>query len=365
MEIKKFHLKDFPDDRIRVLFKDNKKFLDKNINYFGSLKKLAQFLSVSPQVVHFWKKLNLFIPLTHIKKIANERNLGWDEIESDVVAYKGLNSSLVIKNPKLPIIESPELFALIAHLIGDGSVNKNNIPIYTNSNRELIDNFQKLILSVFGDAEEKIYKGKHGCFELRASRTVADLVKFFYNIDFNARSARIPDRIKDLPKEFSVALIRAFADDEGNVDLNHRVIIYSTNRPVLLFIKDLLTEKLAFTDIQISEKSESYFYLTIKPKEIEKYFQVIEFNHPIKSNRLSKIIEMRNNSNGGRRKYNETREKIINLLASQNLSTEELVFELGVRKSNVNTPLKDLCKRNVISKADKIGQKIIWTKLEV
>lgn len=365
MEIKKFHLKDFPADRIRVLFNDNGNFIDEGIKYFGSLKKLAQFLSVSPPVVHFWKKLNLFIPLVHVKKIVNERNLDWNEIESNVIAYKGPNSSLVVNNPKLPIIESPELFALIAHLIGDGSVNKNNIPIYTNSNKELINNFQKLISSVFGSVDEKIYHRNSGCYELRSSRVIADLIKYFYNIDFKTRNARIPQRIKELSKEFSIYLIRAFADDEGNVDLNHKICIYSTNKPILLFIKELLTEKLEFTDIQISEKSESYFYLTIKPKEIEKYFQTIGFNHPIKLNRLSKIIEMRNNSNGGRRKYSETREEIINLLASQNLSTEELVFKLGVRKSNVNTPLKELCDKGVIAKSNKIGQKIIWTKLEV
>ena len=357
-------MKDFPADRIRVLFKDNKKFLDESINYFGSLKKLAQFLSVSPQVIHFWKKLNLFIPLVYVKKIVNERNLDWNEIESNVISYKGPNSSLVIKNPKLPIVESPELFAIIAHLIGDGSVNKNNIPIYTNSNKDLIDNFQKLILSVFGNIEEKIYKRDSGCFELRTSRTIADLIKFFYNIDFDSRNAKIPNTIKDLPEEYSIAFIRAFADDEGTVDLNHKISIYSINKSILLSIRELLIEKLGFKNVQISEKSKSYFYLTIKPAEIKKYFEIIGFYHPMKLYRLSKLIEIRNN-NGVRRKHNGTKEEIINLLSLENLSTEELIFRLGVRKSNVNIPLKDLYNRGLITKSNKIGQKIIWTKLEV
>ena len=365
MKIKKFHLKDFPADRIRVLFSDNKIFIDENIKYFGSLKELAQFLSVSPQVIHFWKKLNLFIPLTYVKKLIDERNIDWNEVESKVIAYKGPNSSLVVENPKLPIVESPELFAIIAHLIGDGSVNKNNIPIYTNSNKGLMDNFQKLILSVFGNAKGKIYMRNSGCFELRSSRTIADLIKFFYNIEFSARNARIPERVKQLPNEFSIALIRAFADDEGNVDLNHKICIYSINKSILLFIKDLLVEKLGFNEAQIYEKSNSYFYLTIKPAEIKKYFEIIGFNHPVKQYKLSKLVEIRNNHNNVKRKPNETKEEIINLLSSENLSTEELVFKLGIRKSNVNIPLKDLYNRGFISKSNKIGQKIIWTKLEV
>src|SRR3989344_486072 len=158
MKIKEFHLKDFPLKKIRILFKNNKKFLDESINYFGSLKKLADFLSVSTQVIYYWKKLNLFIPLEHIKKIVDKRKLNWNKLEKEVIAYKGSNLSLTITNPKLPIIESPELFAIIGHLIGDGSVNKNGIPIYTNKDKTLIENFHKLVNSVFGNIQGKLYK---------------------------------------------------------------------------------------------------------------------------------------------------------------------------------------------------------------
>src|SRR3989338_10344265 len=112
MKLKKVHLKDFPDKEIRILLKDSPAFLEENIRYFGSAKKIAEFLSVSPQVISTWKRLRLFIPLEHVKKLVNERELDWNKIEKNVLAYKGPNLGLVVEKPKLPIIESAELFEI-------------------------------------------------------------------------------------------------------------------------------------------------------------------------------------------------------------------------------------------------------------
>lgn len=363
MKIKKFHLKDFPVEKIRILFKDNRKFLDESISYFGSLKKLADFLSIFPQVINHWKKLNLFIPLKHIKKIVDKRKLNWDKLEKEVVAYKGLNLSLIIQNPKLPIIESPELFAVIGHLIGDGSVNKNGIPIYTNSNIKLIDNFQKLIISVFGNVRGKLYKSPSGAYQFRSSKVISDLIKSFYDINFDSSKSRIPEKIKYLPQEFSIAIIKAFGDDEATVDTNHRISFYSTNKHVLLSIKDLLKKKLMFNNVSLFKKSKYYFYLTIKAKDIEKYYNTIGFNHSLKMAKLSKIIEIRKNSYKVRRRKNQTKNEILNLLSHQNLSTEDLTLKLRISRSNVNIPLKELENKGLISQLNKKGQTIMWTKI--
>jgi len=365
MKVKKFHLKDFPAERVRIRLKNNQKFLDESIDYFSSIDKLANFLSVSPQVIYNWKKLNLYIPLQHIKKIVNERKLDWNNIEKNVVAYKGPNLSLQIRNPKLPIVESPELFAIISHLIGDGSININNIPSYFNTNKKLIGNFQKLIKFVFGDIEGKIYKKSSGAYEFRTSRIISDLIKSFYKINFGSRNARIPKKVISLPKEFSIALIRAFADDESMVDSNHRITFFSINKPVLKIIRSLLIKKLEFRNVTpILKGSNSSFYLTIKAKDIQKYYTAIGFNHPLKMIKLSKIIEIRKSSLGVRRKENQTKDEIIHLLSCQSLSTEELTSILKIRKNNVNIPLKELKKEGLIDQLIKNGHTIKWTKME-
>ena len=361
MKIKKFHLKDFPEDRIRVLFRDQMGFIDENIRFFHSVKEFADFLGIESKIIRHWKKQKLYIPLNHIKKIISKRKLSWGKIEKNVVAYKNPNSGLIVRKPILPIIETPELFALIAHLIADGSVNKNNIPSYTNTNFSLIKNFDKLIQSVFGNIENKIYKRQSKAFQINSSRIIVDLIKSFYGITFNSLTARIPRRLKQLPSEYSIAFIRAYSDDEAAVDLNHRITIYSNNKKILKDLRDILSDKLDFKEVtKVLIKSKVNYYITIKPKEIIKYNKIIGFNHPIKKERLQKLVRMRKTKVKSLPQNTKTR--ILKLLNQNNLSSEDLTYKLGIRSRNVQINLKQLEKKGIIRKINKERQIPIWIK---
>lgn len=349
MAIKKFHLKDFPADRIRVLFSDNNEFIDESINYFGSLKKLADFLSVSPQVIHFWKKLNLFVPLAHIKKIVNERDLNWNEVESNVIAYKGLNSSLVVKNPKLPIIESPELFAIIAHLIGDGSVNRNNIPFYINSNKSLIDNFQNLISSVFGDIDGKIYNRTSNCYEFRSSRVIADLIKSFYNIQFYSLTAKFPTRIFELSAKYSCAVVRAIVDDEGHIRDN-RVSIKMNNKNLIMQISKMLVKILGKEAItKLACYNDKSWEICIKSGYLREFGSKINLIHPRKSGYIRyamKKAEYRKMMH--RDNIWKTKLKILILLSDKPQTISDISRELFIDKGNITAHIRHLSNKSLI-----------------
>lgn len=366
MEPKRIHLKDFPEDRIRIKFKNNKKFLDENVTYFGSFHKFAEFLSVPENMVRAWRKYNLFIPLKHIKRIVNKRKLNWTKIEREVISYKSPNSGLIIKNPKLPIVENPELFAIIGHLIADGSVNRNGIPVYTNSSKELINNFIRLIRNVFGNPKGKLYKSK-SCYQYRFSRVFSDLISSFYNIQFGTYTATIPKNIRYLPKEFSIFIIRSITDDEGCVDFNHRINIRLKNKKVLSFIRLLLIKKLGFTNISPIYESRGLFGIMIKPKDLERYYKLIGFNHPLKKAKLFQIIKIRKNKLfGHRRKEDWTKNRILELLSTKrNLTTGDLALKLGFNKNSINIPIRNLIKVGLITQYDKRGQTIRWSKVEV
>ena len=366
MKPKKFHIQHFPSERIRILFKDNNAFLDENIKYFGSKQELAYFLSVSPQLIDHWKKPNRFIPLSSIKKIVSKRKLDWDKIEKKIIAYKGPNLSNIITNPKLPIIESPELFAIIGHLIGDGSVNKNGIPIYTNKDKTLIENFHKLVNSVFGNIQGKLYKTNSDCYQYTSSKIISDLLYSFYKIKFDTYNSRIPKRVEKLPPKFSILLIKALTDDEGSVDLNHRITLFLRNKYILKSIRALLIKKLGFSNISsVIQKTKLDYYLAIRSKDIEKYFNIIGFNHPIKNKILSDIIKIRKKSLGVRRKKDTTKNEIQRLLSNKIFSTNEITFKLGITKSNVTAQITKLKNEGLIKMYDKKGQTIRWTNMEV
>lgn len=357
MITKKFHLKDFPADRIRVFLNDNNKFLNESINYFGYLNELSHFLSVSPYQIRAWKKYNLFIPLKYVKKIVNERNLDWNEIEKNVIAYKGPNSSLIVRNPKLPITESPELFAIIAHLIGDGSVNKNNIPIYTNSNEELINNFQRLVLSVFGDIEGKIYKANSDIYEIRFPRIISDLLKSFYNTDFYSLTAKLPTRIFELPEKYSCAVIRAIVDDEGHIRDN-RISIKMNNENLMIQIRRMLVKILgqgAITKLTCYE--ENSWEICIKSGYLKEFRRKINLIHPRKNVDIDyavKKAEYRKRLH--RDDIWKTKLKILKLLSDEPKTIDYISREFFINKVNAISHIKYLANKPLIKISGYRGQ---------
>ncbi len=351
MGIKRFGLKEFPVERIRVLLKDNKKFLDENITYFGSLHKLANFLSVSPQLIYHWKNLNLFIPLKFIKKIINKRKLDWTGLERDVVAYKGPNLSLSVRNPKLPIIESPELFTIISHLIGDGSVNRNGIPIYTNSNKDLIDNFIECLNKTFGTVEGKLYFNKRRCYQYRFSKVIPDLLKSFYNVDFGSLTAKFPTRIFELPGEYSCAVIRAIVDDEGAVRDN-RISIKMKNKYLVMQLRNMLIRVLGKKAVTNLVAHRGYFWeFGVRAAYLKTFEVKIKLIHSTKRDNLEYVLK-KSAYRSIKQKDDiwKTKLKILKILVGKSQTINDLSRELFIDKGNVILHIKDLENKLLIKK---------------
>ena len=188
-----------------------------------------------------------------------------------------------------------------------------------------------------------------------------DLLEHFYKIRLY-KANRLPKEIFDLPKEFSIAVIKAFADDEGNVDLNRRIGIYSTNKKILETLIKLLREKLGFTNISdTKEKGENYYYFYIKSNDILKYERKIGFIHQSKKEKLRYIIESRKGK-GMHGKVGETKEKLLNLLKDNVLSTYDIMKQININKRNINMQIKRLEDEGLIVQNNKIGQTVFWTR---
>lgn len=366
MEYKKFHIFDFPADKIRILFKGHKKFIDNAVTFCGSRDSLANSLNVTPQLISQWRKYCLFMPLSSIKKIAIKQKLRWLDIEKNISAYKGISTGIPITNPKIPIKETPELFELITHIICDGCVNKNGIPCYVNSEKKLIENFKKILRNCFGKINGKLYEIKRGSrvyYEYRFPKIIVELLEDFYNLSFY-KTKKFPFRIFLLPKKFAISVIRAFADDEGSIDLNRRIEISSANNKLLKNLLKLLKDKLHYKNISsISEKDKSYYHFYIKPKDIKRYKKEIGFIHPEKIKKLKDVIYFRTHGYkpGQHAKPGETKEKLLNLLSGRLLSTYGIMKEININKSNINLHLKRLINKNLVVQHHKNGQTIFWT----
>ena len=243
-----FHIWQFQEDKVRILFKDHNKFIEDAIKFFGSKKALATFLQIPSYLIDAWKRNQSHLLLKHIKKIVKKLRLDWEKIEKSVCSYKGLSTGKPILNPKLPIKETPELFALITHIICDGSVNRNGIPYYVNTEKSLISNFKKILKNTFGETyikiEHKPGKNKKA-YSLRFPKVIIELLEDFYNFSLY-KAKRFPKGIFNLPDKFAIAIIKAFVDDEGNVNSSKRIGVYSTEKNLLKDLIRLLKEKLRY-----------------------------------------------------------------------------------------------------------------------
>ncbi len=366
MQPREFHIWDFPEDRVRILFKQHYEFINKAIIYFGNRNNLGKYLGISPAHIYNWTKYNLYISLKDIKLIVRELKLDWLDIEREIYSYKGVSTSSPITNPKLPIKESPDLFSVITHILCDGSVNRNGIPAYTNTSKTLIDNFDNKLKSVFGEFKQSTYFGggiNKNVYQYRPPKIIIDLLESFYNINFYKRK-EIPSIIFDLPREFSVAVVRAFADDEGCVDLNRRISFTQKDKEILSFLQKLLKDKLQFYQItEIKNKDNCHLFYIMAP-EIEKYQKEIGFVHPEKKDRLRRIVYDRLNGfrTGQHNQPGKTREKLLNLLNDNVLSTYDMMKEININKSNLNLQIKSLENAGLVVKTKKIGQTIFWTR---
>ena len=92
MQPREFHIWQFPEDKVRILFKGHSNFIEEIVNRFRTQKKLAEFLQISPSLMSQWKRIPLYIPLKHTKKIVKELNLNWNDIE------KRINNHMTISN---------------------------------------------------------------------------------------------------------------------------------------------------------------------------------------------------------------------------------------------------------------------------
>ncbi len=358
MKEKEWHIWEFPEDRIRIKFKNNKQFLEENIKYFGSIKNLANILSINPPMISGWKRNNLYLPLKYVNRIVKLRNLNWAKLEKEVISYKGPNLSLEVNNPELPIKESPELFAIITHLIGDGSVNENGIPMYTNSSLELINNFDKLIKEVFGNTKSKIYKIRNKDYNYRTSKVIADLLKKFYKIDFNSLRAKFPEKFLGLSGGHIASIIRAIVDDEGHVRDNS-IAIKMKNRELIKQLKIILEKIFGKNSVYNVKTKDGMYEVDVRAKYLKDFKDKIKLMHPKKQQELNyaiKKIEYRNIKHRG--KTWETKNKILNILLKRNEDVNILSKKLFINKANLYTHLNLLESLGLIKKLENIKNPI-------
>lgn len=351
-----FHITDLPSGLVFVYLEDifREKFLKISKETFGNYRQLGEFVGYTNSgIIESFRTKNRFTRLSTIIRLADfftkrgYRDFNLNEVEKRVIAYRGIGTSLIIKNPNFPLREDERMIRIFFHLLGDGYGGKygrgGGKPYYRNYTKELLDEFKK-DLKVFGEVPHIKRKTI-----VEIPKVIGYILEHIYKINFESHKSFIPSVIFQLPKEVIAQGIKAFADDEASVD-DCRIRFYSSNKILLSGIKNLLIEKFPEFLGEIGKIEESKTYLRgkkfirysfpILSKGLKPYSELIGFTHPEKLELLERIMR-RGKRKWTRRDKNITKLLILRSLKGKNETIKEISKEVGITKAVARSHFED------------------------
>jgi len=337
---RKIHIWEFPEEfRVRLDEEMSRDLVNHAVKNVGGIRQLAHVLKIHVNTVYKYRAQPSFIPLSYLLQMCGlaRDQFTVEQVEPHIVAYKGGHNAIPILNPKLPLVETPDLFAFMGHLIGDGGSCACEA-YYTNSNETLIHEFLRLLRNVFGETHYRIRLRSNGTYKIGIGLTILKLLHHIYKLKFRTFTARVPQPLFELPREFAAAFLCTFGDDEGNVADGH-IQLNSANKQLIQDICDLIRTKFSklknsirIEECTIKRIQKAFYGIRIGANACADYRTLIGFNHPAKNQELNRILARRERG-WSVRPHGSTRRMILEMLAA---STSMTAKEIA-RKVNVTT----------------------------
>lgn len=338
----KIHLKDFPNEIHIKLNKNYRENLFKRLNKFR-LKYLNQKLGVSKTTIIKWKKRAEYISLGNLKKILSLLKENFDALENKIISYGTKKSKYFIKNPKLPINDSPELREIIIHIMCDGCYSKENgYAAYYNYPKETKEEFIKELKKCFGEIDFVIHKD-----HVHFPTAIPFILSEYFNIDFHSKKCRIPKEFFIGNRKQLSAIIRASIIDEGTID-GSNVRIDSCNKE---FLEDLkkVCKQLNYKCGVIWESEGPIFRFNILAETLKQLRKDIEVLPILKKQQLINIAEKNQRRNWKYKLPGEVKKQILNILSEKPKKGIELILKLELPKTTIQNHLKWLKNRGIIN----------------
>ena len=372
---RKFHLNDFPKDKIYISLDENfrNRFFKKLYNKIGGSTILSGFIKgVKDEEVRRWKVGIRDIPLWALFILNNflkKDKFTIEELEKNIFAYKTKSSRKMVHNPKLPLVEDERLVRTVTHIICDGyDGGKNHPPAYFNTESTLVDNFSK-DLELFGQINitRRIRIPKEGnkpLYSVEFPKVISHVLRHIYKIKFGSKSSRLPKNFFFLSIKLANQIVKSFADDESHVGESF-IIFVSSNRKLLNDLKKLIKLKLYFlypflTGIKYLSSAKAYNF-SLKRGGLTFFYKKVNFDHPEKRKILNFLIN-RKSTPGNKFKEGEAKNLIFEILSKGPSSSIELSQKLGIKPKNIRYHLYNLKEEGkIIDKKEKIYRSKIWS----
>ncbi|OGI12411.1 hypothetical protein A3K64_01100 [Candidatus Micrarchaeota archaeon RBG_16_36_9] len=280
-------------------------------------------------------------------KIINELSISFDDIRDKIIAIKTGDRGNEIPNV-LPLTVSGELSSLLAHVCGDGGLQRRSCRFeYTNSREEIIKEVKRCVREVFRFDEP---------YERRIQKTNTVITKIIYpsvigkilKLTGAPRGRKttmefeVPEWVMKGSKNIKRSFLQALFDDEGSVEKRFLISLslnkhYPFEGNLLLFLNQIkeLLEGFGIDTISVSlrkNKKEVKGVLRISNLlRMEKFAGEINFNHIKRKEKLEALLKTK------RRVYKkggETKNIILNELERKPFSTIEIAKLIKRSRSN-------------------------------
>lgn len=334
---KEFQIWDFSEHEITLRLNEDFlcKLRERIVQKFKSFYGFGKHNCIEYIIIHQAFDHNS-MPLYIMNKIISSLKYPKRIVEKNITAYKAYTGRKWIMKPKLPIVECPELYELIGHIIGDGhiSIEKGKTGGYTNTSRELIAEFELLINKVFGDVKLTLNEDKRfNAFQVLLPRSISlFLARQFPEI--------LRKDVPHIPLKYAAPFIRAISDDESCVCTSEIKFVFK-NKSALEYIRKLML-KMGFKHewlTNVRSKADIYAF-SVKGDGLIFFNSAVKFKHPDKAEQLN--IEIKRKTTMRKIKsMDQTKFEITELLDSPKTS-RELSNLIGVEIYRMIKHLKEL-----------------------
>ncbi len=359
-KLRKFHLLSLPKRELYLILDKSFReiFFNKLYQLIGRSTTLGKKISVDDETIRRWKLGLRTIPnwaLLELNNLLKNKKFSIQEIEENIVAYRGESSKKPITKPKLPIVEDERLIRIVSHLLCDGyDGGKKHLPCYYNTEETLIQNFIK-DLTIFGNVPIKLrcqMQGNKPKYSSEFPRIFTHILRGIYKIKFDGDNARLPKYFLNIEPKLAFQIIKSFADDESCVR-DSKIRFSLKNKPLVEDFYQLIKTTLGLKPDEITKiKQASYnkdiYYFELNRAAFDKYHKHINFFHPNKKMLLEFAIK-RGTKSGNKYPIGEAKKKILNILSERSCSRKELSLLLGIKSKNITFHLKNLIKEGKIT----------------
>ena len=306
--------------------------------------------SLKPSVKHF-------IPWSIIRMVAKYTGISIHELETYICLYGVPRCRSPVINPNLPIIHTPILDMLIAHVLADGCIVRSpgRAPYvsFRQKNQVFMNCFRKQCEQVFGEVPS-LYTGKEKTKTyLPAGPTRLLLyVSKLSEKQFFSKSAPMPGYIHNQPRVNQFAFLLAFVFDEGHIDSSN-IVIRLKNKNLIQGL-DRIAKNLTYTttttsygngmhQIYIRSASLNQFYEDYKQLTLTYKCTELDYKKELLKDNLRRMNKPNNRSK-------PTKERILSSLANQPQTVNALAKQLCFTRQGIRYNIQTLMKQGKIRK---------------